>query len=247
MRKIQNHNLVFKLSVFVYLFAISIYSFGADSATELSYADSLFKAKKYTESFEVYNTVLENGDYTPSMLLKMAFIREGLGDVSGALYYLNQYYNQTSNEKVLAKLEEIAKENQLTGYDFGDADFFINIYNQYRFQFLGGLFALSLFLFTLALYHKRKYNQRPIALGVCHLISLMLFFYLLNFGVSLDKGIIADQQTYLMTGPSGGANVLGIIEKGHRVEILGQEGIWVKIIWNNQAVYVRDNKIRRLS
>lgn len=247
MSKIQNHNLVFKTSMIVLLLTISITGFGSDSKLQLSHADSLFEAKKYTESFEVYSTVLDQGDYTPSMLLKMAFIKEGLGDVSGALYFLNQYYNQTSNKMVLAKLEEIAKENRLVGYEFGDADFFINIFNQYRFQVLGLIIAISLFLLGLIIHRKRKTNQRPISLGVTYVFSLLLLFYLLNFGVSFDKGIIVDPQTYLMTGPSGGADVIGIIEKGHRVDILAKEGIWVKILWENQEVYVREKKIMRLS
>ena len=79
------------------------------------------------------------------------------------------------------------------------------------------------------------------------LFSLILLFYLLNFGVSFEKGIIIDPQTYLMTGPSGGADVIGIIEKGHRVEILGTDGVWIKIRWENQEVYVRNSKIKTLS
>ena len=109
MNKIQSGNLVFGISIFISLLIVSTNGFGSGSEQQLIHADSLFEANKYTESFEVYNTVLEQGDYTPGMLLKMAFIKEGLGDVSGAMYFLNQYYNLTSNKKVLAKLEEIAR------------------------------------------------------------------------------------------------------------------------------------------
>lgn len=247
MSKIQNPNLVFKTSLFVVLLTISITGFGSDSKRQLGYADSLFEAKKYTESFEVYEAVLEQGDYTSRMLLKMAFIREGLGDVSGALYFLNQYYNQTSDKKVLGKLEEIARDNQLVGYEFNDADFFINIFRQFRIQFIVSIGAVALFLFGLVYSKNRKYGKTPIPTGIALTISLLLLFYIVNYGVAFDKGIIVDPQTYLMTGPSGGADVIGIIEKGHRVDIIGVEGIWVKIRWDGQEVYIRDNKIKTLS
>ncbi len=233
--------------MFVLLLTSSITGFGSDSKTQLSNADSLFEVKKYTESFEVYSTVLQQGDYTPSMLLKMAFIKEGLGDFSGALYFLNQYYNQTFNKKTLAKIEEIAQENQLAGYEFDDSDFFINIYSQYQLQVLGLIIACSLLLFGLIIHQKRKTGRRPLVLGISYIFTLVLLFYLLNIGISLNKGIITDPQTYLMTGPSGGADVMGIIEKGHRVDVIGTEGVWVKIRWENQEVYIRDSKIRALS
>ncbi len=247
MNKIQSGNLVFGISILISLLIVSTNGFGSGSAQQLIHADSLFEANKYTESFEVYNTVLEQGDYTPGMLLKMAFIKEGLGDVSGAMYFLNQYYNLTSNKKVLAKLEEIARENQLTGYDFNDVDFFINIYNRYRLQLMGLMIAISLVLFGLILLQKGKTGKRPTTPGIAYILSLGLIFYLLNYGISFDKGIIVDPQTYLMSGPSGGADVIGIIKKGHRVDILGKEGIWIKIKWDNQEVYIRENKIKTLS
>ena len=43
------------------------------------------------------------------MLLKMAYIQEGLEQYPEALYYLNLYYNQNPSKKVLAKMETLAE------------------------------------------------------------------------------------------------------------------------------------------
>jgi hypothetical protein len=52
------------------------------------------------------------------MLLKMAFVKEGLGDYSNALYYLNLYYLKTYDKKVLKKMENLAERyHKLEGYE----------------------------------------------------------------------------------------------------------------------------------
>ena len=68
------------------------------------------------------------------MLLKMAFIKEGLGDYTNALYYLNLYYLKTYNKRVLKKMENLAEQNKLSGYNYDDVEFFLNIYHKFQFQ-----------------------------------------------------------------------------------------------------------------
>ncbi|MGB3465691.1 MAG: hypothetical protein WBA74_10490, partial [Cyclobacteriaceae bacterium] len=72
---------------FFFSFCALSHSVLADPGDRLTTADSLFQAKKYTESFELYEQIIvEDMAYSPAMLLKMAFIKEGLGDYSNALY-----------------------------------------------------------------------------------------------------------------------------------------------------------------
>ena len=61
------------------------------------------------------------------MLLKIAYIKEGLGDITSAQYYLNEYYLATSNEQALQKMEDLAEANDLKGYQHNDITFFFNI------------------------------------------------------------------------------------------------------------------------
>jgi hypothetical protein len=68
-------------------------SWGQMPEERLQRADSLFEQREYTEAFSLYNTLLATDRVcSPAMLMKMAYIQEGLGDYSEALYYLNQYF-----------------------------------------------------------------------------------------------------------------------------------------------------------
>ena len=99
------------------ILALSLYNVCAQSHTaELKKADSLFQAKQYTQSFELYTSVLKEKQYSPAMLLKMAYIQEGLGHTSMSLYYLHLYYLASHDDQALTKMEEIASKNGLEGY-----------------------------------------------------------------------------------------------------------------------------------
>src|SRR5688572_32178846 len=96
------------------------YFFGAQgqiTSFRLQQADSLYEKKQYTQSLEHYQAILERKEYTPSMLLKMAYIEEGLGRVGQALYYLDLYYLATNDKFVLEKMEELSTKFNLKGYE----------------------------------------------------------------------------------------------------------------------------------
>ncbi len=232
------------------LFALPAFSlFGQEQPEEkLVKADSLFAAKRYTQSFDLYESLLrEDNMSSPAMLLKMAYIREGLNNAADALYYLNLYYLKTSDKRVLEKMETLARTKGLRGYDFNDFEFFKSVFYRYYAYLVYGLFALGFLLLALAYRRRFKQHQRPVFPAIGMVIVLALLFYTLNFGLSYDRGIIMEDRTYIMEGPSAGAEVLTIVDKGHRMEIDGQEDVWIRTKWDDRTVYVKQSKLRQVS
>src|SRR6188768_2506509 len=103
------------------IFFINQHGFGQISTHRLRLADSLFLAKRYTQSMELYRSVFAQHEYSPAMLLRMAYIEEGLNQTGQALYYLNLYYEATRDKAVLEKMEEVATKYNLEGYRQTDA------------------------------------------------------------------------------------------------------------------------------
>src|SRR5882762_7573316 len=91
--------------------AMVCFSLQAQPNAYLQKADELYKKKQFTQSFELYEQLFHQGKSSPAMLLKMAYIQEGLGHISRTLYYLTLYYKETRDERVLAKIDEIASNN----------------------------------------------------------------------------------------------------------------------------------------
>jgi tetratricopeptide (TPR) repeat protein len=105
---------------------------GQTAEALLHQADTLFRARRYTESLRTYEQILQgSGQATPAMLLRMAFIEEGLGRYTEALYYLNLYYRRQPRQAVAVKMEDMAARYNLAGYQFSDLDFFFIWYDRY--------------------------------------------------------------------------------------------------------------------
>ncbi|GAB4337839.1 MAG: hypothetical protein OHK0038_16340 [Flammeovirgaceae bacterium] len=210
---------------------------------KLIFADSLFDNGKYTEAFEVYEQLFsEDLRYSPKMLLRMAYIKEGLDDYTKALYYLNLYYLYQADDKVLIKMSELAEKKKLSGYQFTDYEFFMSLYHKYYYHLLIVSFAIMLMVVFLILRAKRK-KEPVLSLALLNVFLMGGIFYLFNFVGQNQRGIIDENFTYLMSAPSAGANVLGVLEKGHRLEILGQQDIWFQVRWGEKIAFVRKDNL----
>ena len=228
------------LCVIISLAAFST-GFAQTSAYRLKTADSLFAAKRYTQSLEHYESILKQKQYSPAMLLKMAFMEEGLNRIGQAMYYLNVYYLVTHDKAVLEKMEDLAKKNNLEGYKTTDADRFFSFYHDHFLSISLTLGAVALFLFSIIAYMRKREKQKPVFAAVTLVVVLVALAYHINLSGNQTSAIITAQDTYLMDGPSAGANVLAIVRDGHRVEVLGHQDVWTKIKWNEEEGYIRGN------
>ncbi len=229
-------------------FLLLLYSANAQSHVQhLKKADSLFQAKQYTQSFEIYSALLKEKQYSPAMLLKMAFIQEGLGHVSQSLYYLDLYYLISHDEQALGKMEEIAVKNRLEGYQPTDVGSLLARLQRYSFQMMAGLLATVIFFFALTLYQKVRQHKRPIAPAFLLLFFSALLFFQAHLGDYTKMGIVSQSSTYLMSGPSAGSSVVGIIGEGHQLKILGQTDVWVKVNWKDQEVFIKENFLQSVT
>jgi hypothetical protein len=246
---IRIQNLTFKI---ILVYAIILTFFGIplkaqESNSALARADSLFEQKRYTQSFVIYDSLLTTrSKVSPAMLLKMAYIREGLGDYSNALYYLNMYYLRTNNKRTLRKMEDIAKKYDLKGYQYTDFEFFMNIFYRYYMQIVLSLGSLLILLVSYMIYKKRRLREKPGFSLFYTVLILLILFYVVNFGKSYHKGIIIHPDTYLMEGPSAGSKLVAIAGQGHRLKVKGRKDVWVKVEWDDKEAYIRENNLLQI-
>ncbi len=238
MKKIQTRFLKFLLLA---LISFS-HSFGASYPEKIKTADSLFRAKQFTQSFDNYQLVLKDHHYSPAMLLKMAYIQEGLGHTGLCLYYLNLYFLASDDEQALTKMTEMAAKFRLEGYDFG-SDFEIGHFMRKYNQILALAFTSILVLLSAIIYYQKKRGKAPLFALIVMIIFSGLLLYQLNFLQGLQTGIIAKSPSYLMTGPSAGSSVAGIAGEGHQLILLGKEDIWMKVQWKGQEVYIKEMNV----
>ncbi len=231
----------------IYFVILSNSAISEDLKISLSKADSLYEEKMYTQSFEIYNNIIKkNEKVSPAMLLRMAFIKEGLGEYNNALYYLNLYYLQTFNKKVLKKMENLAEKYNLEGYNYDDAELFLNIYHKFRKEvYIAACIILTFLLGSLVFQKSKKKNFKPES-SIAVLVVLVILLVLNNFFYEKPKAIIQSPQVYLMKGPSAGSDVVDVVQAGHRVEVLGSTDVWTKIDWKGEIVYIKDFNLKHI-
>jgi hypothetical protein len=228
-------------SFFLSTFIFSTAAFAQESSFRLQQADSLFKAKQYTQALELYRTMFTQNQYTPAMLLKMAFIEEGLAETGQALYHLNLYFNVTHDKVALEKMEELAGKYGLTGYAIEES-MILTYFHDYHQYVSMGLAALILLLFALGIFLRLKQSS-PIGPIIAAFIFMIPLALNVNIAGRISTGIIAEPQTYVMEGPSSGAPVVSVLNDGHRVMIIGKEDVWLHILLGGKTFYVKQGNI----
>jgi Bacterial SH3 domain len=206
-------------------------------------ADSLFQQKRYIQSLELYQKLFEDHRYTPAMLLRMAYVEEGLNNISRSVYYLNLYYLATQDEDALVKLEEVAIKNRLEGYSTDETDSFLSFYLTHHTLITIILVALAVLALAIALTQRLIFKHKPIGEFVCMCIVSALCLLHLSQKSFWEKAIIAKDNTYVMSGPSAGASVVMIARDGHRVSVIGKQDVWVKIKLGESEGYIRNSNL----
>lgn len=231
------------VSLITLLIFFNLQGFSQTTSFRLKTADSLFQAKRYTQSFEHYHEMLGQGEFTPAMLLKMAFIQEGLLHIGESMYYLNLYFIATHDETALDKMKELATKYNLEGYEASEADKLLTIYyDNYNYISLA-VVALIVLAFALTFYSRFRLQRRPVASFVLLSFFAATLFMHLFYGERTQTGIITNPSTYLMSGPSAGASVMEIIGDGHKVEVIGKSDVWLRIRWAGDIAYIKENTL----
>jgi hypothetical protein len=212
---------------------------------KIKQADSLFKAKQYTQSLELYQSVFNDKKYTPAMLLRMAYINEGLGKVGTTLYFLTLYHLATGDEHALKKTEELAAKFKLTGYEEDNSNTFNRGITK-NLIWIQAALTFVLLIIAMVIFIQRRQSRRPWELVTALILVIGLLFYSTNF-YSSESGIVTSDKAYLMDGPSAGANVVSIINEGTLLKLLGSEDVWIRVKWTDKEVYLKEKSILKVA
>ena len=188
--------------IFFLLFLTTLNADAQSISAQIGVADSLFSARQYTQSLDLYKDTYNSGQATPAMLLKMAYSEEALDNLSNALVYLHDYHRFTSDNKVLDKMDELAQINALEGYkenEFKQIKIFLN---DYRYVIFLILVVLAAVVFAMMFRKFKKHKEKSLGLAVSFVLTLVIAIYVLNFTNTTSSGIIMTDHALIMSGPS---------------------------------------------
>lgn len=210
----------------------------------LKKADSLYKTENFNASELIYEqSLLRIKNPSKSLFLKLAYTKEKKGDYLKTLYFLNKAYEIEPNEKILAKLNEIATIHELKGYELSDFNFLILFYKQYSGFLVAILLVLGIYIFVILFLKKYKNSYVPSNQKFFLIVYLVGVALLMNLPDKYHQGIINRDGVLLRTEPSSAADIAGEINKGNRLNVIGGNDIWRRVLWNDQLVYLKENDL----
>ncbi|WP_339868749.1 SH3 domain-containing protein [uncultured Algoriphagus sp.] len=210
----------------------------------LEKADSLFNVRSYKEAMEIYDSNYQSGIYSPAMLLKMAFISEGIGDNERATLYLSKYYDLDPNPQAITKIKSLTGQSTLVGYEVSDGQRFLIFLTEYQ-DYIVGALSLFLVLSILTSWITGRKSEKTQTFWPTILL-IVLIFGANNFLNGPRTGLVTSSPTFIVTRPTAGGELVDMVEPGHRVRIKSSKDIWYEVEWKNERAYIKKEDVTRL-
>lgn len=228
-------NIFFKIVILLIIINLLNHKISKSQNQQINLADSLFDQNKYTESYRRYEKIFNGSKiFTFQMLLKMAFIKEGLNDYTLALYYLNVYYLKDPDIRILDKMDKMAKKYKLKGYKVTEWNHFYSYYFRYHFTFSLILILGAIIFFAIIIYKYTFKKRIKASYRIAFILYLILVYYVNNFSKSYSWAIIKNDSSLIMRSPAAGSELVENVEKGHKLKVIGNYDIWYKVLWKEE-------------
>ncbi len=207
-------------------------------------ADSLLKIKNYVDAGAIYENVFKNMDNKPEILIhKLALCKHKTLNNLGELYFLSCAFKNFPNEKLIEKINKLATEQQVQGYELNDFNFILLLLKKYKYLIITFLMILSIYITSILViksYKKEYISQQQKILSFLLILSIGL---IINTDTFLKDVIIKKNNVILRSEPSAAANRLLYINQSNKFNVWGQKDIWLRIFINNQFWYIKESDV----
>ncbi|PSL30574.1 SH3 domain-containing protein [Dyadobacter jiangsuensis] len=211
---------------------------------ELKTADSLFAIARYAEAQTLYkkNFSLTEKN-SQALLLKLAFLAEKTNNYTDCLFFLSKLALVQPSRHLFEKMDKLAKEQNLSGYEFDDYNYFIIFYRKYGDYIPILLLTLGTYIVVIMVTKTRRKEPILQIHKVSIIVYLLALLGILNVPSLYQTCIIVNENTFLRDEPSSAAGVVDRVGKGHKLTIIGSVDHWDRVIWNNRIVYIRKSDL----
>jgi hypothetical protein len=203
----------------------------------LGQCDSLFDAGLYTAALQGYE-ILYKGDRiaTNAMLLKMAYIYEGMGDYTMCLYMLHKYYNRNPDHEVLRRMAELAAKHEIGGYTYKEEAYILSLYKLYEKELLQVGVLLSAVLCVAIGVGKWRRGSVSFGLVFFFLLAVLFTAVVVNRSVEKEYGIVMQDGIWIYEAPASGSSAFLRLARGTRVELGSITDKWYKATIEDKRV-----------
>jgi tetratricopeptide (TPR) repeat protein len=232
------------ISLLFLIIVITPNGFTQSLEKELVKADSLYKNKQYISAIKIYKKIYNEGNSSPAMLLKLARIEEGMENHGESMYYLEKYYQTTKDEKAIEYLNKTTEAKKAIGFDYSLA-YQLNLYYKEWKIYLQLLFSIIIFLGLGMMIKNQDSTQKKKNYFAISLIPILVVAFLNNYD-GKSEAIITTTPSYLLEGPSAGANLVEKVSAPAKIQVKNQVDVWSKVVFEDKEAYIKTSNIKKL-
>ncbi len=211
---------------------------------ELVKADSLYEKKQYISAIKIYEKIYNEGNSSPAMVLKLARIEEGMGNLGKSMFYLEKYHQFTKDEKVIDYLKETAESKKAIGFDYGFTYHANLFYKEWKIYFQL-LFSIIIFFgLGMIIKYQNSPQKKPSYFAIA-LIPILIVAFLNNYN-GKSEAIVISSPSYLLEGPSAGSNLVEQISVPAKIQVKNQVDVWSEVIIEEKEAYIKTSSIKKL-
>lgn len=229
--------LVFLGLIFGNALTLSV-GFAATSQSLLLKADSLYAAGNEPRSLDLYEQIFrQNRAVSPKMLFRMAYMEENRGRIPQTLYYLSLLYTINPDEATRSKIESLARQYKLEGYEFDELDFFRQMLRRYS-KHVFGAFTIVVGLLLVVLFRRRMRRKSLRLLPLAIVVLLGAATVVLNADIDYGKAVVLHANLPVMAEAASSARAVEFAPAGTRLTVTGSEDTWYRVEYKDHKGYV---------
>lgn len=203
-------------------------------------ADSLFTQRAYASALSFYTRIeRDEREVHPDQFLKMAYAFERRNQDLEALRYLNRYYERRPSEAILRKMNTLAEKHGWQGFEFNDLNLMVLLYKQYGPYLTGLLLGLGTYVFWVLAVKKIRHQYILPRHKIVFVVYLLGISILINLPEGYAVAIVQSPRALLREDPSAGAPIADAVGRGNRLSVIGNNDMWLRVVWNNRLTYIR--------
>jgi tetratricopeptide (TPR) repeat protein len=201
-------------------------------------ADSLYAAGAEQQSLDVYEEIFrQNRAVSPRMLFRMAFLEENRGRIPQTLYYLSLLYTINPDEATRSKIESLARQYKLEGYEFDELDFFRQMLRRYS-KHVFGAFTVVVGLLLVVLFRRRMRKKSLRLLPLAIVVLLGAATVVLNADIDYGKAVVLHANLPVMAEAASSAKAVEFAPAGTRLTVTGSDETWYRVEYKDHKGYV---------
>ena len=236
----------FVASVVLVFFLSGLSGVFAQSGSVMDKANQAYKVKKYEEASQLYLSVYNQGETSPSLCYNLGNCFFKLNDFSKSILWYERAQRLAPNDEDIDFNLNVARMKIVDKSDKMPAVFFVNWWNGFLrlfsattwgifslLLFVGFLATLSVFLFSNSILLRKSSFYGTIAFLVLFSVSSLAALMQRNSILNTKELIVMQPSCNVKSSPDENSTLLFVVHEGIKVSQTDEVGEWIEIKLDN--------------